>query len=482
MRPASIKQIVPPLLLFLLAVNALPSGERRDEGNPEPKAEIEPDRSDVNAVTNRFSKAVDDLLKDIGNVKAGGPSKPVQARDINGAATFHAFEIDKRSLDEKVADSLPSHTALNPRVPDIELADKGDPRPDELEKRDAEPDIAKEVPKISKRSSESQEMKAKLRSRAEKEEYERAKRQWEIRAAHNKKVRHHNMKRLFQHGSPFQEYHNTVPASAFAADDGSFGHSLPGKRRSLPDEKRKLQKRSQSVPPTDEEFTRRSNLISRLQELGYMPEADTASGGSSDGTPGKRKQSEVPESEPIKRGLTPKHKPIKRDINQHIACPGLGLMSSMGNTFINAGTYYWDISAFRDSCFNCGCRAKDGGFFMGPRREAGCTKRLVENCLLAGCRCLSAYGSSNQFLVPKPTWIPQEKSDPATYAIDIYNPQTKSTYSDNYAAEAHIDEVTLGGKVKRHLQSPNLSGASHVFHPNKRNNINRVGEERKIAF
>ncbi|KAK6362196.1 hypothetical protein TWF730_005892 [Orbilia blumenaviensis] len=466
MRPASIKRAIPSLLAFTLAVNALPSGGRQDDVISAPPT------SSLGSSAG-LRKAVDRLIEDMKKVQKDGSLPPVQARDleIEGSETFHIFGLSKKSPTEEFINSIPLEGLLEPRIPHTEPpeglnagfedAEQPDSGAEYLEKREPEPDVVENGSKKVKRSSESQDLKAKLRARAETEreaeEYESAKRIWEERTAHNKRVRHHNLKRLFQKGSPFQEYHNTVPNSAYAADDGSFGHSLPVKRRSLLEKAHDLQRKSQG-PDNGKELANRQALKARLQELGYTPEADTAE--------------PVNGAEKMKRdensvdGTTRwNHSPFrKRNLEQHIACPGLGLMSSIGNIFEDPGSFFWDISEYRDSCFNCACTADRGGFFIALRPEGGCTRRLVENCIMSGCRCLSTIGSSNELLVPKPVWIASSKDSPATFSSGTYNPQTKTTYSDKFAAAARVNEVPFSGfKSKRHLQSPNLSHVSELF-------------------
>ncbi|RVD81892.1 uncharacterized protein DFL_009739 [Arthrobotrys flagrans] len=482
MRPASINRVVPSLLLFLLAVNALPSGERQDDGAPQGDLNL----SKIKITAGGFRKTVDKLLDDIKKAGDNEVPKSVQGRDIGtpGPATFHTFEVDRRSAFEVLEDHLPPHTYLESRAPDIELPEKWDLESNKIkrrdvnvnniEKREPEPNIAEESPKKVKRNSGSQDMKAKLRARAEaerdKEEYESARRKWEERTAHNEKLKHHNMKRLFQHGSPFQEYHNTVPISAYAADDGSFGHALPGVRRSHVDEARKIQKRSRGTSPTKGD-------LARLQGLGYTPEEGDKFD-PSDEIEKLRKRSEASGAAVTKWNRSPLS---KRDISHHIACPGTGLMSSYGTILLSSFTYYTLIAVFRAACFGCDCKSATTGFYMGPREDGGCTARLVENCQMAGCRCLDTWSASDPLLVNKPHWDKGSKNRPASYSDVTYNPQTKAMYSDKYAAAAHVNEVTLGGfvKSKRHLQSPNLSRVGELFPPNKRDAVSPASEAKK---
>ncbi|KAK6521728.1 hypothetical protein TWF506_001932 [Arthrobotrys conoides] len=482
MRPASINRVIPSLLLFLVAVNALPSGERQDEGAPQGDKDI----SKVKVTASGFRKTLDKLFDDIKKAGDNTNPNPIQAREIenSGPATFHAFEVKRRNGFGLSQDSAPSYGNVKSRAPDIEVPEKRDIgsksieerdiSTDDIEKRGVGPNAGEDSNKKVKRSSESQEMKAKLRARAEvereKEEYESAKRKWEERAAHNKKVRHQNMKRLFQHGSPFQEYHNTVPASAYAADDGSFGHALPGVRRSPVEETTNMQKRS-----PEQRLKHREIIKARLQELGYVPgEGDEAESVNKAGK--LRKRDETSDATFSKWERSPL---AKRDISHHIACPGTGLMSSYGGVIFNSNTYYTLIAVFRAACFGCDCRAASSGFHMGPRGDGGCTSRLVENCQMAGCRCLDTYSTSDPVLINKPQWEPAGKDSPATYSDVTYNPQTKTTYSDKYAAAAHINEVTLDGyvKAKRNIQTPNSSHVGELFTPNKRSAASETSEQ-----
>ncbi|KAF3283826.1 hypothetical protein TWF970_000998 [Orbilia oligospora] len=468
MRPASINRVIPSLLLFLLAVNALPSGERQDDAPPEGDLDV----SKVKVTAGGFRKTLDKLFDDLGGTGDNGAPKSVQTREIKapGPATFHAFEASKRSGFGLAKGYDPSDTYLKSRAPDIKLPEKRDleskdierrdPGTDRVERRGTGPSADEESYKNVKRSSESQEMKAKLRARAEvereKEEYESAKRKWEERSAHNKKVRHHNMKRLFQHGSPFQEYHNTVPISAYAADDGSFGHALPGVRRSPIDNTGKVQKRSLDTSTLEGELKRRKLIKARLQELGYAPN-DDENPKSTDQAEKLKKRGEGSDATFSKWNRSPL---AKRDISHHIACPGTGLMSAYGNVLFNSNNYFTLTAIFRAACFGCDCRATATGFHMGPRQE-------------------DTYSTSDPVLINKPQWEAASKNTPATYSDVTYNPQTKTTYSDKYAAAAHINEVTFDGfsKVKRHLQTPNSSHVGELFAGNKRSATSEASEE-----
>ncbi|KAK6506787.1 hypothetical protein TWF481_005247 [Arthrobotrys musiformis] len=472
MRPASINRGLPSFLLFLLAVNAFPSGERQDDGVPE----IDPNVPKLTATAGGLREAAG---------KDGLPN-PVQSRNIGTkeATNLHVFEIKREAIAEYI-ESLTPDPDPQSRAPDIEPTEKRNFEPRDIEEREVginhqekreEAAYTEGGAKKVKRSSESQEMKAKLRARAEvereKEEYESAKRKREERMLHNKKFKL-KMKRLFQHGSPFQEYHNTVPVSAYAADDGSFGHSLPGARRSPLDDAGELGKRS---------FTERERRVikARLQELGYAPEG----GDNFDPTAELaklRKRAEAPGLD-----VTPWNRsPLgKRDISHHIACPSTGLMSSFGNILINPYTYFATIAIFRTACFGCDCSANINGFYLSYRTEGGCSMRLTENCQMAGCRCLNTWSSSDPLLVSKPDWQAGTRWSPATYSDSTYNPQTKTTYSDKYAAAAHVNgEVTFGGygKAKRNLQSPNLSHVGELFPPSKRDALDHIEYEESVS-
>ncbi|KAK6350561.1 hypothetical protein TWF718_003751 [Orbilia javanica] len=456
MRPSSIKRAVPSLLLLLLAVNALPSGDRQDDGEPQ---------------GNKNSpKALEEVAP-----------QPVQGRDIGTSMpkAFQDFDVNKRDMFGEPEDYASPHTELKSRSPDVNkkpLNQRG-VAVNNIEKRVPEPNVSGGGIDKTKRTSESQEMKAKLRARAEaereKEEYDSTKRKWEERMAHNNKAQHRNVKRLFQHGSPFQEYRNTVPASAYAADDGSFGHALSGVRRSLAGGSERAKKRHLGGS-TEEELNRRDVILARLQELGYKPE-DVEKLDPADIVDKLEKRGEAHEVGVSTWNRSPL---AKRDISHHIACPGAGLMSSYGNILFSSSIYFVLISVFRAACFGCDCKAAANGFYMGNRPEGGCTPRLVENCQMAGCRCLDTWSTSDPMLINKPSWEKGSGDRPDTFSDVTYNPQTKTTYSDKYAAAAHVNEVTLDGfkKAKRHIQTPNLSHVGELFAANKRSIVSPMGE------
>ncbi|KAJ6264925.1 hypothetical protein Dda_1078 [Drechslerella dactyloides] len=283
-----------------------------------------------------------------------------------------------------------------------------------------------------------------------------------LRKEHSAKVRRENIKRLYQEVSALQEYRTRIPPAAYAADDGSFGHSITHRDTTFAEHVKRAQAESQIRSHFDR---RRSVLIERLKELGYDPDKLGSYSGTDLADPNKRLKLRreildaigkrgAPESgekpaEPAQSTKPVKVEPSKRDIQVHIGCPSLRLMNSVSLTFFNPDSFKDDMFEFRNRCFNCGCQALDRGWFLIERPDYMCTKQLIQSCYIMGCMCTEQLSADSHFLVGRPMWKPGDgKGQDATFQIDQYDPGRDETYGDGYAAEVIGSEEILK-KTKR---------------------------------
>ncbi|KAF3925910.1 hypothetical protein ABW20_dc0105282 [Dactylellina cionopaga] len=472
MRLVLFKNLTSSLLLCALFVEALPSGSRVSDTSVEKR---EPEAIENGAAIPVIRKEEPEPVQ----IEEAQPGN-IDARDINlkGFEKIQSHIVEKREPGwenaSNMVDSIPNiivpgsekrstkeintpAEGLGKRTPPPEPTLKPHPEPvsaytsdayikkrhpEPFDRSNYEPETIESLIDILRRSNGDPDIKAKLRARVEEELQKRDLIARQTQDQRYARIHREHMKRFYQLKSPLQEYRNALPPSAYAADDGSFGHSISSR-----DHMHAFQKRSEeayrSAPRNDN--ARRAILEARLRELGYVPDPDATNEDPNNLSDKRRlKRDEIEANQMVKRDEVPKpNKLKKRDFDPYLGCPSLRLMNSASTIFFNPDSFKNQMGAFRNACFKCGCRANTGGWFMFARPDWGCTERLAANCVLAGCMCSANEEEDAKWLMPKPAW--QNKSGAKSfYSFEVFDPLSDATYSGKDSAEAGINEARLG--------------------------------------
>ncbi|EPS39304.1 hypothetical protein H072_6896 [Dactylellina haptotyla CBS 200.50] len=452
MRSLLFGRLICALLFSALVANALPSAP---PGSPD-------------AVERREDPSVKDFMEP--GVMMTSDIEVINTRSVEAVSQSNSDRLSRREP-EAFTDPIPP---LEPEVPpkdsDREWTEKRSPSLETVEKREdnaayvmkrdpAGQSPGRKASYLKHSNALHPKIKAKLRSRISQETEAREVLTRKARAAKDARARADNAKRSYKEKSPLQGYSNKLPAAAYAADDGSFGHSISRRDRAP-----SLRKRAEERFSEDARLVRRAILEARLQELGYAPKPveeedndddapdpyyidkrrikrDDISAGQDGGDDAPdpwfidKKRVKRGEEELVKRDLK------KRDFDTHIGCPSLRVMDAPGLLLFNPDYFRERMAIFRNECFKCGCRTKRGGWYMEAREDYGCTDHLVLNCMMIGCMCLADLDRNYKGTTAKPAWHSSDKD--SHYSMETYDPLNDQTYGDRYAAEAGVNETPI---------------------------------------
>ncbi|EWC45652.1 hypothetical protein DRE_05213 [Drechslerella stenobrocha 248] len=454
MRTVSLRQVASCFLLFAVAVHSHPKGpraakasiEERGTGGPPSDFQSEP-----------FEKRAPVALEsgDIEDIKARDASVGgLQQRDAAVGSEFTSLK-ERNVFPEGVSaeEKQPEKRTAKPYAVEKTFEEEFDLLDDTDDSGEIPivPDLLGSPTEPSGEEGHQFERRSPPRPLSPERERER-------RNEHNAKVRRENIKRLYQEVSEFQEYRNTIPPSAYAADDGSFGHSIS--HRDLGPEAATQDKRAVGDMKEYRDY-KRAVIVARLRELGYDPAKLPGYIDDLVNYPDPADQPDAPSEKRAEPQLEKRTKddgsddaPMagkveKRDSGVSVLCPSLRTMNSGSLIFFNPHSFEQSMAIFRRSCFNCACSAEYKGWYMIPDEDSGCTPRLVQNCYLAGCLCTEGAFQSQKMLVPKPLWRGEDKGE-SNYDMEAYDPALNDVHVN--PLEAGADNEVLLRKKKRGLE------------------------------